>query len=60
MNLSEADKRLNVESRLLNHLSLRGGQRIVAGPEMDSLVADLVEETYALAREGFLPEATDG
>lgn len=58
--LSEADKKINVESRLLEYLSRRGGQRIVAGPEMDGLVADLVNETYALAREGFLPPADDG
>lgn len=55
--LSAADKRINVESRLLEYLSRRGGQRIIAGPAMDALLADLVNETYALAREGFLPAA---
>jgi hypothetical protein len=53
--MSEADRRLNVESRILNHLSLHGGETIVASPAMDRLVAELRVEFDALAIEGYLP-----
>lgn len=54
--LSESDRRLNVETRILSILSKRGGQRIVASPEMDQLVAELRVEFDALVFDGrFLP-----
>lgn len=53
--LSESDRRLNVESRLLAIVSMFGGQHIVASPAMDHMVAQLADETEALALEGFLP-----
>ena len=52
--LSPADRRLNIESRLLAALTMYGGERIVAGPRMDSLINDLADETEKLAAEGFL------
>jgi hypothetical protein len=54
--LSEADRRLNVESRLLGIVSGFGGQRLVAdNPAMPSMIGQLADEAEALAREGFLP-----
>lgn len=52
--LSPADRRLNIESRLLAALTMYGGERIIAGPRMESLIKDLADETVKLAREGFL------
>lgn len=56
--LSESDRRLNVESRLLAIVSTYGGERIVAGAAMERMVAQLADEVDTLAREGFLPERT--
>lgn len=52
--LSDADLRLNVESRLLAALSNYGGERIVSGPSMGRLVADLADAAEELAAQGFL------
>jgi hypothetical protein len=54
--LSESDRRLNVESRLLAVVSGFGGERLVAdNPRMPELVRQLADEAEALAREGFIP-----
>lgn len=53
--MSEADRRLNVEGRILNDLSLHGGETIVAGPQMERLVAELRLAFDELAIDGFLP-----
>lgn len=54
--LSESDRRLNVEFRLLAIVSTYGGERIVAdNPAMDRMVKQLADEVDALAREGFVP-----
>jgi hypothetical protein len=53
--LNDADKRMNVESRLLAVLSSYGGQTIVASPAMERLIAEQTDDVYDLAREGFLP-----
>lgn len=52
--LSPADRRLNIESRLLARLTMYGGERIIAGPRMEALIKDLADETERLAHEGFL------
>ena len=54
--LSESDRRLNVESRILAIISNHGGERIIAGPEMERLVTELRVEFDALVFDGrFLP-----
>lgn len=54
--ISEADRRLNVESNILAILSSHGGETIVAGPPMERLVAELRVEFDALVLDGrFLP-----
>lgn len=55
--LSESDRRLNVEMRLKAVVSRFGGQMIVAGPAMDSMVEKIADAAEAMAREGFF-EAT--
>jgi hypothetical protein len=57
--LSETDRRLNVESRLLAIVSSFGGERIIAGPRMEEMVGELADQTEQLAREGLLPAPTD-
>lgn len=52
--LSPAERRHNIESRLLARLTMYGGERIVDGHRMQSLIRDLADETERLAREGFL------
>ncbi len=58
--MSEPDRRLNVESNLLAVVSSYGGERIVAGPRMEELVRELADMTESLARGGFLPAAEPG
>jgi hypothetical protein len=61
-NMSEDDRKLNIESRLLSVVSSYGGQRLVAdNPAMPRLVADLASEAENLAAEGYLtpPESKD-
>ncbi len=53
--MSESDRRLNVEGRILNRLSLHGGEQIVAGPDMERLVSELRLAFDELAIDGFLP-----
>lgn len=53
--MSEADRRLNVESRILAHISNHGGEVIIAGPQMERLVAELRLAFDELAIEGWLP-----
>lgn len=53
--LSEADRRLNVVSRLLAVVSGFGGQTIVAGEPMERMVGELADEAEGLALDGFLP-----
>lgn len=52
--LSEDDRRLNVEGRLLDALSKYGGKRIVAGKIMHDLVQDLTKEIYEMKNDGLL------
>lgn len=56
--LSEEERRLNVTSRLLAVVSSFGGQHIVAGPDMDAMVANLADTVDDLARDGLLPPVT--
>lgn len=55
--LSESDRRLNVESNILAVLSNFGGERLVAdNPAMPRLVTQLADEFDALLADGrFLP-----
>ena len=54
--LSESDRRLNVESRILADLSRYGGEVIHAGPALDRLVAELRVAFDELVIDGrFLP-----
>ncbi len=53
--MSEADRRLNVESRILADISNHGGEVIVAGPGMERLVSELRLAFDQLAIEGWLP-----
>jgi hypothetical protein len=41
---SEADLMLNLEGQILNALTKHGGQIIQAGPQMDSLIKDFIED----------------
>lgn len=50
--LSDVDRRLNVEGRLLDTLSKYGGKRIVAGKTMRDLVQDLANEFYRMKADG--------
>lgn len=52
--LSESDRRLNVEGRLLDVLSRYGGKRLVAGKVMHDLVRDLTNEYYEMKEDGLL------
>jgi hypothetical protein len=56
--LSEADRRLNVEGVILAVVSNYGGERLVAdNPAMPRLVSQLADEFDALALAGrFLPQ----
>jgi hypothetical protein len=58
--LSETDRRMNVETRLLMIVSSFGGERIIAGERMEAMVKQLADQAESLSREGFLPEPTDG
>ena len=54
--MSESDRRLNVESRILADISGHGGQLLVAdNPHMAQLVAELRVTFDELAIEGYLP-----
>lgn len=54
--ISESDRRLNVEGRILAILANHGGETIIASPAMDRLVAELRVEFDALCFDGrFLP-----
>lgn len=54
--ISEADRRLNVESNIRAILAKHGGQTIVHSEEMEQLVAELRVEFDALVLDGrFLP-----
>lgn len=55
--LNEPDRRENVRGRLLSVVSSFGGQTIVAGEQMEQMVARLADEAEALARDGYLPPA---
>jgi hypothetical protein len=58
--LSDADKRLNVESDLLEVVSRYGGEKLVAdNPMMPRLISDLTDKCFKLAREGFLPSSEE-
>lgn len=46
--LSEEDKRLRVEARILSTMMKYGGKRIVAGKTLHDLVQDLTNEFYRL------------
>lgn len=51
--LSEADRRLNVESAILSIVSSYGGERLVAdNPAMPRLVTDLADMFEALVADG--------
>lgn len=51
--LSETDRRLNVESAILARISNYGGERLVAdNPAMPRLVKDLADEFDALVADG--------
>lgn len=52
--LSEEDKKLVVEGRILKVLSDYGGKRLVAGKDMTLMVKDLVTEIYNIQRDGLI------
>ncbi len=61
MDISEADRRLNVESAILAVLSNYGGERLVAdNPAMPRLVTDLADEFDALVGDGRFLRRTEG
>ena len=54
--LSESDRRMNVESRILAVVSGYGGERLVAdNPAMPRMVAELRVTFDELTLEGWLP-----
>jgi hypothetical protein len=42
--MSDADIRLNLEMQILCALTRHGGQVIVAGPQMESLIQDFIQD----------------
>ncbi len=57
--LSEEERRLNLETRLLAIVSSFGGQQIIAGQPMADMVNQLADAVEALGRDGYLPGQTD-
>lgn len=57
--LTEEERRLNVEARILAVVSSYGGKPIVAGPVMSEMVQQLMDVADTLARDGLLPPPDD-
>lgn len=51
-NLSDEDKRLNIEGKILNILTDHGGERIVAGPKMEKLLKELTDNYLEMRKDG--------
>lgn len=58
--LNEQDRRLNVEARIMAVVTSFGGQRIVAGEQMETMIRRLSDLAEDLSRAGFLPAPVAG
>ena len=54
--LSQEDKRLNIEGMIVDTLSKYGGKRLVAGRDMTNLLKELTELVYQIKQEGLLDD----
>lgn len=52
--LSDEDRRLKVEARLLDVLAQYGGKRVVAGKVLNQMVQDLTKAIYAMKDDGLV------
>jgi len=52
--LTDGDRRLNVEGRLLDVLSKYGGKRVVAGKVVHDMVQELANEIYKMKSDGLI------